>query len=383
MPALPLGGAPPSYNSIGSGVPVGAPRTAPAPMQVDPAVANSTASYQSPALPQSSFQANFANLFGGGAPGVSNPAPAGQTSPAPTANTIDPSAWGNNPFVSNPTGTNNYAAGSSPLAGQTTNYNPAYFATPQTAQQIAGAAGGTVTQGNDLTPSAGSPFTLNQLENMVTLPNGNTVNAGILANIYSNGYGSNITDNVLSNALNFGNGSGPNGAGKGSFSVKNGQITYDANGTPAMLGQAAPQSAANPNGTPASVLNPVQQPQQQAQQQPQQQQFPQLNLNNPLFSSAIQQLYGANPFAAALGLTSGTGTANNGALGNLLNLLAGGGQSNGNNGSNISNISSLLNAIFAMQGNPSNNVLSPLFWGNQGGMGGGQAPMAGFYPLFQ
>ena len=92
---------------------------------------------------------------------------------APTAESL----FGNNPWIANPGGTG---------PGCTYSYNQVYFATPQTAAIVAQMLGGTVVPQNALTPSG--PFTQNQPNQMVQLPNGRLVNAGLIADMYNHGY---------------------------------------------------------------------------------------------------------------------------------------------------------------------------------------------------
>ncbi len=64
-------------------------------------------------------------------------------------------------------------------------YGPQTFATPEYAQQIAQQYGGTVSQGNML-GAPGSPFSLNNQQNMVTLPNGTVIDPAMIARITQN-----------------------------------------------------------------------------------------------------------------------------------------------------------------------------------------------------
>ena len=92
---------------------------------------------------------------------------------APTAQSL----FGASPWIANPGGTG---------PGVSYSYNPIYFATPQTAATVAQMLGGTVVATDALTPSG--PFVQNQPNQMVQLPNGGLVNAGLIADMYNHGY---------------------------------------------------------------------------------------------------------------------------------------------------------------------------------------------------
>ena len=80
----------------------------------------------------------------GNAPSATQTASTAQTPPA--APTLQ-SEFGSQPYLDNPTGT-------SPTGSY--NFNPIYFATPQTAAQVASLVGGTVVERNDMV--TGGPF---------------------------------------------------------------------------------------------------------------------------------------------------------------------------------------------------------------------------------
>jgi hypothetical protein len=103
------------------------------------------------------------------------------------------SEFGASPWLSDPTGTN--------PDGSTFSYNPLYFATPQAAAQVAQMLGGTVVSSNEFT-SAGSPFVQNQPNLMVQMPNGSTVNAGLIASFYTHGYPQSYINTLISNVIN-------------------------------------------------------------------------------------------------------------------------------------------------------------------------------------
>jgi hypothetical protein len=108
-----------------------------------------------------------------GAPGpITNPVPT-QPAMAPTAQSLfGPSPWINNAGGNGPNG----AYG----------YNKYYFATPETAAKVAQILGGRVVASNDLTPLG--PFVQNQANQMVQMPDGRLINAGIIASYYDHGW---------------------------------------------------------------------------------------------------------------------------------------------------------------------------------------------------
>ncbi len=92
---------------------------------------------------------------------------------APTAQSLfGPSPWINNAGGNGPNG----AYG----------YNKYYFATPETAAKVAQILGGRVVASNDLTPLG--PFVQNQANQMVQMPDGRLINAGIIASYYDHGW---------------------------------------------------------------------------------------------------------------------------------------------------------------------------------------------------
>ena len=128
--------------------------------------------------------ADFAKLFCSvPAPDTSTPA---ATNSAPTAQSV----FGDNPWVTNPTGVG--PAGSYA-------FNPIYFATPQTAEKVAQMLGGTVVESNQLV--SGGNFAQQQPNEMVELPNGNTVNAGLVAAFYTHGYPQSYIDQLIASAV--------------------------------------------------------------------------------------------------------------------------------------------------------------------------------------
>jgi hypothetical protein len=132
------------------------------------------------------------------------PSPAGSTTTtaattpaaAPADDATDGPAgplFGANPWVTDPTG--------SGPGGGVTNYNPIYFATPQTAQTVAQMVGGTVVSTQVFTPSPGSPFQQDQPNLMVQLPNGGLINPGLVADIYTHGWNQTFVNQQVANEV--------------------------------------------------------------------------------------------------------------------------------------------------------------------------------------
>jgi hypothetical protein len=131
---------------------------------------------------------DFQSLFGGtGASAAAAPAAATQ-SPAPTAESV----FGPNPWLVNPTGQG--------PDGAPYSYNPYYFATPQTAAKVAQMLGGTVVQSNVFTPNGGA-FAQTQPNQMVQLPDGRLINAGLIASMYTHGYPQSYIDELVAAAV--------------------------------------------------------------------------------------------------------------------------------------------------------------------------------------
>lgn len=128
---------------------------------------------------------DFRALFSG------KPAPPDPT-PAKPATPTAQSVFGDNPWITNP-------GGVAPN-GVTYGYNPYYFATPSTASKVAQMIGGTVVQTNAITPYG--PFQQNQPNQMVQLPNGKQLNAGIIASFYDHGYSQQYINMLISNEVN-------------------------------------------------------------------------------------------------------------------------------------------------------------------------------------
>ncbi|HMC61555.1 MAG TPA: hypothetical protein VKJ01_20355, partial [Candidatus Solibacter sp.] len=72
--------------------------------------------------------------------------------------------------------------------------------TPATAAKLAQMLGGKVVTTNAITPYG--PFTQNQPNQMVQLPNGKVLNAGIIADIYNHGYSQQQINMMVSAEVN-------------------------------------------------------------------------------------------------------------------------------------------------------------------------------------
>jgi hypothetical protein len=78
--------------------------------------------------------------------------------------------------------------------------NPYYFATPQTAAKVAQMVGGTVIQANTFTPNAGA-FQQQQPTLLVQLPDGRTINPGMVASFYDHGYPQSYIDMMVASEV--------------------------------------------------------------------------------------------------------------------------------------------------------------------------------------
>jgi hypothetical protein len=150
-------------------------------------------------------QSSFTDLFKRAATSANSPKtasnpPAAASSSAPAATSAaatpkasDPravptfeSVFGAQPWITNPQGQG---------LGQVWSYNPMYFATRQTAEIVAKMVGGKVVEKNDILPSG--PFTQTQPNQMVELPNGRVINAGLVASFYTHGYSQGYIDRMI------------------------------------------------------------------------------------------------------------------------------------------------------------------------------------------
>jgi hypothetical protein len=108
---------------------------------------------------------------------------------APTAESL----FGPNPWISNP-------GGKGPAGSYS--YNKYYFATPETAAKVAQILGGRVVATNDLTPYG--PFVQNQPNQMVQMPDGRLINAGIIASYYDRGLSQQSLDALINGEIGSG-----------------------------------------------------------------------------------------------------------------------------------------------------------------------------------
>ena len=102
---------------------------------------------------------------------------------APTAESV----FGDNPWVTDPTGTD--------PNGNLYNFNPIYFATASTAAQVAQMVGGTVVASDQIVTAGG--FQQQQPNEMVQLANGTLINPGLVASFYTHGYPQSMIDQMI------------------------------------------------------------------------------------------------------------------------------------------------------------------------------------------
>ena len=110
------------------------------------------------------------------------PAPPTTSSMAPTAESL----FGANPWSSD-------AGGTGP--GGDYGYNHYYFATPQTAATVAQMLGGKVVAMDAITPYG--PYKQNQPNQMIQMPGGKLINAGLVAGFYDHGYTQQTVDKMI------------------------------------------------------------------------------------------------------------------------------------------------------------------------------------------
>jgi len=137
------------------------------------------------------------------APAVAPPAAPsgtiGSVTPSPPTAAVVPTAFSTCPLA--PTaqslfGANPWSAtagGSGPTGSY--GYNPYYFATPATAAKVAQMLGGKVVAMNDITPFG--PFQQNLPNQMIRLPNGRLINAGLVAEFYDHGLTQQMVDKMI------------------------------------------------------------------------------------------------------------------------------------------------------------------------------------------
>ncbi|MBV8731957.1 MAG: hypothetical protein JO336_19285 [Acidobacteriia bacterium] len=84
--------------------------------------------------------------------------------------------------------------------GSEFSYNSIYFATPQTAAQVAQMVGGTVVASNQFTAPNG-PYVQQQPNLMVQMPNGTLINAGLVASFYTHGFPQSMINSMIGNEI--------------------------------------------------------------------------------------------------------------------------------------------------------------------------------------
>jgi hypothetical protein len=123
--------------------------------------------------------------------GTLSPKPATAVA-APTAAVTSPLApTAQSLFGANPWSTD--AGGAGPNGSY--DYNHYYFATQQTAAKVAQMLGGKVVAVDAITPLG--PFIQNQPNEMVQMPDGKLINAGLVAGFYDHGYTQQTVDSMI------------------------------------------------------------------------------------------------------------------------------------------------------------------------------------------
>jgi hypothetical protein len=170
-----------------SGIPAKAAAPAAAPETATPA---ETTAPTPPAVPaKTGFYAVFDGTPGAhGTPSAPPPAAEPAASCAPTPESV----FGCKPWVENPTG----RAPDGTIYG----YNPFYFATQATAAKVAAMVGGRVVATNEFV-NAASPFSQNQPNLMVELPDGRRINPGVVASFFTHGYPAEFVNGMIANEV--------------------------------------------------------------------------------------------------------------------------------------------------------------------------------------
>jgi hypothetical protein len=143
-----------------------------------------------------SGESDFQNLFNSQTSSQTSTTQAAAAPAASSTSAATPtvqSVFGASPWETDPTGTT--------PEGTTFNYNPWYFATPAAATQVAQMLGGTVVSSNEFT-APGSPFIQQQPNLMVQMPNGNQINAGLVASLYTHGYSQSYINTLIQDDIN-------------------------------------------------------------------------------------------------------------------------------------------------------------------------------------
>jgi hypothetical protein len=118
-----------------------------------------------------------------------SPSPVVTTAAATTTSAMAPTAqslFGDNPWQGD-------AGGTGPNGGYS--YNQYYFATPDTAAKVAQMLGGKVVTADAITPYG--PFKQNQQNQMIEMPDGRMINAGLVAAFYDRGYTQQMVDKMI------------------------------------------------------------------------------------------------------------------------------------------------------------------------------------------
>jgi len=144
--------------------------------------------------PTSAATPSFRALLTGSSPAATpaaSPAAAPAVASAPSSNgaptpesVFGANAWETNPLGRNPNGTE-------------FSYNPIYFASASTAAQVAQMLGGTVAESDALAPAAQE-----QPNYMVQMPDGRSINAGLVASFYTHGYPQSYIDGLIAGEIN-------------------------------------------------------------------------------------------------------------------------------------------------------------------------------------
>ena len=116
---------------------------------------------------------------------------ASSAAPAPVPVPTAESVFGPNVFLANPT--------ERLPDGSLLSLNPLWFATPATAATVAQMLGGTVVEANDFT-SATSPVQQQQPNELVQMPDGQQINAGWVASLYTHGLPQSSIDQMIGEA---------------------------------------------------------------------------------------------------------------------------------------------------------------------------------------
>lgn len=328
----------------------------------DPAVANANNGLTTPSYATTPTNQSFTDP---NRPMYDPSVNTGGTPPPPPGNTITPPPGGGgnpnqpsspfaNPFLPNPT--------VAQPDGTNQKQNPIWWATQDTADQVAKLLGGTVSAQN---PFAGN-FSANQPQYMVKLPDGRMINPGTdVADLYNHGYSQSYIEEALQRLIsNDYSPAGPNNRQPMQLDPSvapfynrspNGTVTLNNTGKTADLSGGATNNTND-------FLTQLQK----------------------LLTPDVQKLYGSNPLLAALGLQTPKEPtpSTNFDFASLLQSLTGGGVG----GQNMQSIAQLLNAMYSMRQQPSSGILSPLFWGQQqqgqGGNGFGTNALQNYFPIF-